>query len=114
MRQHDAGGETERGGMTAAPAAAAEAGEPVAPTAGAWRLFWERLRQDKVALGGGVMIIVLAIIAIIGGPLAADLTHHGQNHTYYNGLNDFGTPLGPGHTPDGWFFFGFDSAGRDL
>src|SRR5438477_3337342 len=97
---------------TLAPEAA---GELVAESASAWRLFWERLREDKLALAGAVTIIVLALLAIFGGPLAAALTHHRENQTFYNGLNDFGTPLGPRwHTPDGTFLFGFDSAGRDL
>jgi peptide/nickel transport system permease protein len=58
---------------------------------------------------------VLVLIAIFGGPIATALTHHKENQTFYNGLNDFGSPLSPRlHTPDGAFIFGFDSAGRDL
>jgi ABC-type dipeptide/oligopeptide/nickel transport system permease subunit len=74
------------------------------------RLFWERFRQDRAALAGGVVIAVLLLIAVFGGPLAADVTGHGQNATYESMLDDYGVPKGP----NGSFWFGADSAGRDL
>ena len=74
------------------------------------RLFWERFRQDKAALAGGVVIAVLVLIAIFGGPIAANVTGHGQNATYNNMTDDYGVPRGP----NGSFWFGADSAGRDL
>jgi peptide/nickel transport system permease protein len=74
------------------------------------RLFWERLRQDKAALAGGVVIVVLILIAIFGGPLAAQITGHPQNQTYNNMTDAYGVPLGPNST----FWFGADSSGRDL
>ena len=40
------------------------------------RLFWERLRQDKAALAGGVVIVLLILIAIFGGPLVGSITGH--------------------------------------
>ena len=74
------------------------------------RLFWERLRQDKAALAGGVVIVVLILIAIFGGPLASNISGHPQNATYNNMTDDYGVPKGP----NGSFWFGADSAGRDL
>ena len=74
------------------------------------RLFWERLRQDKAALAGGVVIVLLILIAIFGGPLASNISGHPQNATYNNMTDDYGVPKGP----NGSFYFGADSAGRDL
>jgi ABC-type dipeptide/oligopeptide/nickel transport system permease subunit len=75
------------------------------------RLFWERFRQDKAAIVGGVVVVLLAFIAVFGGPLAAKVTGHGQNDTYQTEMtDDFGVPKGP----TGDFWFGADSAGRDL
>lgn len=74
------------------------------------RLFWERFRQDKAALVGGVVIALLVLIAIFGGPLAESITGHPQNQTYGNMTDAYGVPLGP----NGSFWFGADSSGRDL
>ena len=74
-------------------------------------LFWERLRRDKAALFGGTVIVVLVFIAIAGGPIAAKVTGHPQNATYQDTMtDDFGVPRGPNSK----FWFGADSAGRDL
>jgi peptide/nickel transport system permease protein len=74
------------------------------------RLFWERLRQDKAALAGGVVIIILIFIAFFGGPIAARITGHPQNTTYNEMTDEFGVPRGP----NSQFWFGADAAGRDL
>jgi peptide/nickel transport system permease protein len=74
------------------------------------RLFWERLRQDKAALAGGVVIVLLVLIAIFGGPIAKSLTGHGPNQTYDSMTDAYGVPYGPNSS----FWFGADSAGRDL
>jgi peptide/nickel transport system permease protein len=74
------------------------------------RLFWERFKQDKAALAGGVVIGLLILIAIFGGPLAQSITGHPQNQTYENMTDAYGVPLGP----NSQFWFGADSAGRDL
>jgi peptide/nickel transport system permease protein len=77
----------------------------------AWRLFWERFREDKAAMFGLVTVILLIAIAIFGGPLAAWVTGH-PSLTAYNQtmLDQFGIPKGP----NAHFWFGADSAGRDL
>ena len=74
------------------------------------QLFWIRFKQDKAALVGAVVIIVLVLAAIFGGPLAEHLTGHGQNEPFSNMTDDFGLPKGPNAS----FWFGADSAGRDL
>jgi peptide/nickel transport system permease protein len=74
------------------------------------RLFWERFRQDKVALAGGVTIAILVVLAIAGGPVAASITGHPENTTYSQMTDAYGVPLGP----NSQFWFGADAAGRDL
>ena len=56
------------------------------------RLFWERLRQDKAALGGAVVIGVLILVAIFGGPLAAHITGHSENATFDSMTDAYGVP----------------------
>ena len=36
----------------------------------AFQLFWARFREDKVALFGGLVILLLVFIALFGGPIA--------------------------------------------
>ncbi len=60
---------------------------------------------------GAVVVFLLILIAIFGGPLATKITGHGQNATYQATMTDeFGVPKGPNSS----FWFGADSAGRDL
>ena len=95
--------EVTTGGAIALPAPAISRKSPS-------RLFWERFRQDKAALAGGVTIILLIVIALIGGPLAEKVTGHPQNTSYSQMTDAFGVPLGP----NSQFWFGADAAGRDL
>jgi peptide/nickel transport system permease protein len=74
------------------------------------RLFWERFRQDKAAIAGGVVIVLLVFIAIAGGPIAQAITGHGPNDIIPNSQDEFGVPFGP--TSHLWF--GADAEGRDL
>jgi peptide/nickel transport system permease protein len=86
------------------------AGSPVAGRS-ASRLFWERFREDKVALFGACVIALLVATAIFGGPIASRVTGHPSTAAYNNVmLDDFGVPLGPNDN----FWFGADAAGRDL
>jgi peptide/nickel transport system permease protein len=75
------------------------------------QLFWLRFREDRAALIGAVVIGVLILIAIFGGPLAEWATGHPQNEPYSATMtDDYGIPLGPNRQ----FWFGADAAGRDL
>jgi len=74
------------------------------------QLFWGRFKQDKAALVGGIVIILLVFIAIFGGPLAERISGHPQNEPYGSMTDDFGIPFGPNSE----FWFGADGAGRDL
>jgi len=46
---------------------------------GYWEGIWLRLRKDKLAIAGGIFIIVLFIVAFGGAPLAERLLGHGPN-----------------------------------
>jgi peptide/nickel transport system permease protein len=75
-----------------------------------WRLAYERLRTDraaKIALG----VILLVILGAIFAPVFAAITHHGPNQQFINiGENANGGPV----APNGTFWMGTDSNGRDL
>src|SRR5439155_119742 len=59
------------------------------------QLFWARFRQDKAALVGLGLIVLLLLIAILAG-LIAKLVGHGPNDLYQNQtLDQFGLPTGP-------------------
>jgi ABC-type dipeptide/oligopeptide/nickel transport system permease subunit len=75
------------------------------------RLFWERFREDKAALGAAVVIGILVLLAFFGGPLAQWISGH-QNGYGYNAtmLDEFGLPKGP----NAQFWFGADGEGRDV
>ena len=97
------------------------AGESV-KARGYWEQIWIRLRKDKLAIVGGVFIIVMFLVAFVGGPVAAKIMGHGPNDQFFNAVdtNTF-LPVGPWthvKTPDGGttlFIIGADSTiGRDL
>jgi len=85
--------------------------QPVAVTRKTpFQLFWGRLRQDKAALGGGIAIALLLLIAIFGGPIAEAVTGHSPNQIVPNSTDDYGVPFGP----SSHLWFGADAEGRDL
>jgi peptide/nickel transport system permease protein len=97
------------------------AAEPIGPVGGEpsrqvvgrspSQLFWRRFRRDKVALVGIVFIVIMVFLAVAGGPLAAAMTRHGPNEVFTTeALNPVGLPVGPSAD----FWFGADTAGRDL
>jgi peptide/nickel transport system permease protein len=90
---------------------------------GPWRLGLRRLRRNKVAIGFGVLFILL-VLACLAAPLWANKVAHTtptENHlsdtitidgkkTNVVGLD--GVPIGP--TYKGEFFLGADPNGRDI
>jgi ABC-type dipeptide/oligopeptide/nickel transport system permease subunit len=77
----------------------------------AFQLFWARFREDKVALAGAIVILLLIVIAVIGGPIASKVTGHPNTTAYTDTmLDEFGIPQGPNKQ----FWFGADGTGRDL
>ncbi|OWA36701.1 diguanylate cyclase [Saccharibacillus sp. O16] len=71
----------------------------------AWRDTWERLRSNKVAMGG-LVVLVIIILGAIFGPLIAQLTH-GYNYK----SNDLSATNQP---PSSLHWFGTDDLGRDM
>ena len=95
-------------GMTLGPAGPGTEGEAVkAKSPG--QLFWTRLKEDKLALAGGVAIILMLLLAA-GAGIFANMVGHSPSQQFRDHLDAFGIPLGP--TPTFWF--GADDLGRDL
>jgi peptide/nickel transport system permease protein len=76
-----------------------------------WDLFRARFMQDKAALFGAVVIVVLVLLAL-AAPLFAKLTGHGPNELFGDQMltPDLGLPKGP----NAQFWFGGDTVGRDV
>jgi peptide/nickel transport system permease protein len=87
-----------------------------------WEQVWIRFRRDRVAMGSGLFVIFLVLVAIIGGPIAQHFLGHGPNDLFFDALDQDLRPAGPwtrvadpnhpGHTT--LFILGADgSLGRD-
>lgn len=87
-----------------------EPGDPSAIKARTPRqIFWLRFKQDKLAIIGGGLVILMVVIALLA-PVAASVTGHPFDQQYRDRLSAFGTPMGP----DSEFLFGNDDLGRDI
>jgi peptide/nickel transport system permease protein len=98
------------------------AAEPIGPEVGGepskqvvgrspGQLFWRRFRRDKFAIAGIVFIVFMIVLATVGAPLLAGVIGHDQNDVFVReALDEIGLPIGP----SGDFWFGADTAGRDL
>ena len=74
------------------------------------QLFWARFKQDKAAIAGLVVIILLVLLALFA-PLIANIVGHGKNELFGSLASDeFGLPKGPSSE----FLMGADTAGRDV
>ena len=77
---------------------------------GPWRLAWDRLRRDRVAIVCFVVIVLIVLVAVCA-PLIADLVGHKPDATdQLRGLTPEGLPKGPSWSHP----FGTDSLGRDI
>ncbi|MGI8571460.1 MAG: ABC transporter permease [Solirubrobacteraceae bacterium] len=100
------------------------AGDPTAVGAGFRARFVRRVLADPVTIAAGLFLMLLFLLAIAGGPIAASLTGHGVNQQFVNGLDVNGVPLPPlsheilgsgQQNPHGQFFIlGTDRLGRDM
>ena len=83
----------------------------VARARSSWELFRHRFRQDKAAMVGAIILVVLVILAL-AAPLFARLLGHGPNERFPDQMltADIGLPKGP----NAQFWFGGDSVGRDV
>lgn len=99
---------TDRG-VRPGPAGTAGSARPVEGRS-PWRLAWERLRRDRVAMASAV-VIGLIVVGALAAPAFAALVGHGPNQQFRDtGLTPAGLPRGPSHE----FWFGTDSLGRDV
>ncbi|MGH2724378.1 MAG: ABC transporter permease [Actinomycetota bacterium] len=74
------------------------------------QLFRRRFRRDKFAIAGIVFLVLITVLAL-AAPLIATFAGHGPNEVFLRVATDeYGLPIGP--TSDFWF--GADTAGRDL
>lgn len=95
-------------GQATADAAAAHPG--AIQGRGPWRLAWERLRRDPVAIASAVTLVLIAVAAV-AAPAVAHAIGHGPDDQYPTiGLTPAGLPVGPSRT----FLLGTDNLGRDL
>jgi ABC-type dipeptide/oligopeptide/nickel transport system permease subunit len=64
---------------------------------GYWGLVWLRLRRDRVAMAGAVVIVVLFVGAFAGAPLARHVLGHGPNDIFVGtqAVNRDLLPAGP-------------------
>jgi peptide/nickel transport system permease protein len=75
-----------------------------------WQLFWERFREDRVALAALAFVVVEVVVAIFA-PVIVGAIAHPPDAQYPSALDPtFGTPTGPSTT----FFFGVDPLGQDV
>jgi peptide/nickel transport system permease protein len=72
-----------------------ELGELEVKARGYWEQVWRRFKRDKIAIAGGVMIIILILAAFVGAPLAKHFLGHGPNDLFYTALTSSGQPIGP-------------------
>ncbi len=98
------------------------AAEPIGPEVGGepskqvvgrspGQLFWRRFRRDKFAFAGIIFIVFMVVLATVGAPLLAGVVHHEPNEVFVSeALDEIGLPSGPSSE----FWFGADTAGRDL
>ncbi|WEH39552.1 ABC transporter permease [Streptomyces sp. NBC_01218] len=102
----------------AAPPAGHEAGiapEKAVQGRSLGRIAWERLKRDKLALGGGVVVLLLVVVALLA-PLITHLV--GQSpYDHHEDLIDplFSTPTGSYGAISGEHWFGVEPVnGRDI
>jgi ABC-type dipeptide/oligopeptide/nickel transport system permease subunit len=106
--------------FVSSPVPAAESAEPTAVAVGTaerkiegkspWVLAWRRLRRDRAAMIS-LGVVALIIFCAIGAPIFAAITGHGNMQQFPTiGRTPEGQPVGP----NGTFWLGTDSQGRDL
>jgi peptide/nickel transport system permease protein len=79
------------------------------------QLFWRRLKRDRFAIAGFVILIIILILAALA-PVFERLLGHGPYDQYiFEMTTEAGVPMGPTLSNEaGIFLFGVDGAARDL
>jgi peptide/nickel transport system permease protein len=74
-------------------------------------IFWSRFKRDRFAVAGIVFLVILILLAILAGWISKHVAHHDPNQLFlFSETDDLGLPKGPSKA----FWFGADSAARDL
>ncbi|MDT7581934.1 MAG: peptide/nickel transport system permease protein, partial [Pseudonocardiales bacterium] len=102
------------------PDSAIHATVPVAETGAVagrspWQIAWRRLRRDRVALGGGVVVVLLVLVALFA-PLIVKVLGHPPLEFHYEKVDpDLQVPRGSFGGMSGDFLFGVEPVnGRDV
>jgi peptide/nickel transport system permease protein len=75
-----------------------------------WQLFWERFREDRVAMVA-LGFVAFEVLVALFAPLIVHAFAHPPNAQYPGALDPvFGTPTGPSRR----FLFGVDPVGEDV
>jgi len=79
------------------------------------QIAWRRLKRDKVAITGGIVVIVLVVIAILA-PVLSKLFGHPLDEFHIDQIDQtIGTPLGPFGGISRDFILGVEpTSGRDV
>jgi ABC-type dipeptide/oligopeptide/nickel transport system permease subunit len=64
-------------------------------TLGYWESVWRTFKRDKVAIGGGITIIVLILLCFIGAPIFVHILKHGPDELFNAAVDAGGIPVGP-------------------
>lgn len=101
----------------AEPAAVAAPGTPLKAIEGRspWRIAWLRLKRDKVALAGGVVVLLLILVALFA-PLIVKAFGHPPEELHEDLLDPLlGLPAGDWGGMNGDFLLGIEPVnGRDV
>jgi peptide/nickel transport system permease protein len=64
---------------------------------GYWEQIWLRLRRDKLAVAGGIAVVLLFLVAFVGAPIASAVLGHGPAAQFsLDGVDaDTFLPVGP-------------------
>ncbi len=87
-----------------------DTGDPEVQARTPFELFWNRFRQDRVALAALVFVAVIVVVAIFAPLVVKLLGAPDPNFRDQSALDAFGTPTGP----DSAHWFGVDQLGRDV
>ncbi|WAX56769.1 ABC transporter permease [Jatrophihabitans cynanchi] len=101
--------------MSSAAALGSESGPVAADIAviegrSPWRLAFDRLRHDWVAVASAAVIVLIALTAALAPVVAAAVGHGPDTQYRTSGLTPEGIPVGPGSA----FLLGTDELGRDV
>src|SRR5438477_400720 len=89
-----AGGANIAAGLSLPPV-----GEIEVKARGYWEQVWRRFRRDRIAIGGGAVIVLLFLISFVLAPIMASILGHGPNEIFSSngGLDSSELPWGPWH-----------------